>query len=131
MRRFFVIAVAGAGLAGCSSFSMDAFKSTPPTVQVQLESVPPGANAKTSVGPGCTTPCSVAVPGTDGSFSVTFTKDKLQPVTVPVQIVNVAGDFSTPASTSIDPNPVVARTGRLPGRRQSLRASRGRKSRRP
>jgi hypothetical protein len=107
MRRFFVIAVAGAGLAGCSSFSMDAFKSTLPTVQVQLESVPPGADAKTSVGPGCTTPCSVAVPGTDGSFSVTFTKAKFQPVTVPVQIVNVAGDFSTPASTSIDPNPVV------------------------
>ncbi len=37
MRRVVVIAVAGASLAGCSSFSMDAFKSTPPTVQLQLE----------------------------------------------------------------------------------------------
>ena len=111
MRRFLVIAVAGAGLAGCSSFSMDALKSAPPTVQVQLESVPPGADAKTSVGPGCTTPCSVAVPATDGSFSVTFTKSKFRPVTVPVQVVNVPGDFSTPASTSIDPNPVVGELG--------------------
>ena len=33
MRRVIVIAVAGASLAGCSSFSMDAFKSAPPTVQ--------------------------------------------------------------------------------------------------
>ena len=108
MRRFLVIAVAGASLAGCSSFSMDAFKSAPPTVQVQLESVPPGADAKTSSGPGCTTPCSVAVPAADAGFSVTFTKNKFQPVTIPVQVVNIPGDFSTPASTNIDPNPVVA-----------------------
>ena len=108
MRRFLVIAVAGAGLAGCSSFSMDAFKSAPPTVQVQLESVPQGADAKTSSGPGCTTPCSVAVPAADSGFSVTFTKIKFQPVTIPVQVVNIPGDFSTPASTNIDPNPVVA-----------------------
>jgi hypothetical protein len=108
MRRFLVIAVAGAGLAGCSSFSLDAFKSAPPTVQLQLDSMPPGADAKTSVGPGCTTPCSVAVPAADAGFSVTFSKDKFLPVTIPVQVVNVPGDFSTPASTSIDPNPVVA-----------------------
>jgi hypothetical protein len=106
MRRFLVIAVAGAGLAGCSSFSMDAFKSAPPTVQVQLDSTPPGADAKTSAGPGCTTPCSLAVPAADSGFSVTFTKAKFEPVTIPVQVVNVPGDFSTPASTSIDPNPV-------------------------
>ena len=37
MRRVIAIAVAGMGLAGCSSFSLDAFKSTPPTIQVQLE----------------------------------------------------------------------------------------------
>jgi hypothetical protein len=108
MRRFLLIAAAGAGLAGCSSFSMDAFKSAPPTTQVQLDSVPPGADAKTSSGPGCTTPCSVAVPVANSGFSVTFTKNKFQPVTIPVQVVNIPGDFSTPASTSIDPNPVVA-----------------------
>lgn len=108
MRRFIVVAVAGASLAGCSSFSMDAFKSAPPTIQVQLDSIPSGADAKTSPGPGCTTPCSVAVPAGDTGFSVTFTKPKFQPLTIPVQVINIPGDFSTPASTSIDPNPVVA-----------------------
>jgi hypothetical protein len=108
MRRVVVIAVAGASLAGCSSFSMDSFKPTPPTVQLQLDSVPSGADAKTSVGPGCKTPCTVAVPALDSGFTVTYTMNKFLPVTVPVQVINIPGDFSTPASTTIDPNPVVA-----------------------
>jgi hypothetical protein len=108
MRRVIAIAVAGASLAGCSSFSMDAFKATPPTVQVQLDSVPAGAEARTSLGPGCKTPCSVAVPAPDAGFSVTYTLNKFQPATVPVQVIRVPGDFSTPASTTFDPNPVVA-----------------------
>ena len=93
MRRFIVIAAAGFGLAGCSSFSMDAFKSAPPTVQVQLDSIPSGADAKTSLGPGCKTPCSVAVPAGEAGFSVTYTMNKFQPVTVPVQVINNPGDF--------------------------------------
>jgi hypothetical protein len=111
MRRVIVIAVAGASLAGCSSFSgfsLDAFKPTPPTVQVQLDSVPPGADARTSLGPSCKTPCSVAVPAPDAGFSVTYTLNRYQPATVPVQVIHLPGDFSTPASTSVDPNPVVA-----------------------
>jgi hypothetical protein len=112
MRRVIVIAAAGACLAGCSSFSFDAFKSAPPSIQVQLESVPPGADARTSVGPGCRTPCSVAVPAPDSGFTVTYTLNKFQPVTIPVQVVRIPGDyigdFSTSASTRIDPNPVVA-----------------------
>ena len=108
MRHVIVVALAGASLAGCSSFSWDSFKPTPPTVQVQLESIPSGADAKTSAGPGCKTPCQVAVPAADAGFSVTFTMNKFQPVTVPVQVINNPGDSSTPASTTLDPNPVVA-----------------------
>jgi hypothetical protein len=108
MRRVIVMAVAGATLAGCSSFSLDSFKPTPPTVQVQLESVPPGAEARTSLGPSCKTPCSVAVPAPDAGFSVTYTLNKFQPATIPVQVIHVPGDFTTPASTNMDPNPVVA-----------------------
>jgi hypothetical protein len=108
MRGAIVIAVAGVSLAGCSSFSMDAFKPTPPTLQVQLDSMPPGADARTSLGPGCKTPCSVAVPAPDSGFSVTYTLNKFQPATIPVQVIRIPGDFSTPASTTFDPNPVVA-----------------------
>jgi hypothetical protein len=111
MRRVIVIAAAGFSLAGCSSFpslSMDYFKSAPPVVQVQLDSVPPGADARTSLGPGCKTPCSVSVPAPDTGFSVSYTLNRFQPVTVPVQVVHIPGDLSTPASTNIDPNPVVA-----------------------
>jgi len=110
MRRVIVIAVAGFGLAGCSSFSTDSFtsftfKPTPPAVSVPIDSIPSGADARTSLGPGCKTPCSVSVPAEN--FTVTYTLNRFQPLTVPVQVINIPGDFSTPASTSIDPNPVV------------------------
>lgn len=108
MRRVIALAIAGASLAGCSSFSMDMFKSAPPPIQVQLESNPPGADAKTSLGPGCKTPCSVSVPTPEGgSFTVSYMMDKFQPATVPVQVIKNPGDFTTAASTTIDPNPVT------------------------
>jgi hypothetical protein len=108
MRRVIAIAVAGVGLAGCSSVSWDMFKSTPPTLQIQIDSTPPGAEAHTSLGPGCKTPCSVTVPVQDASFSVSYTLPKHQPTTVPVNVVRNPGDFSTPATITTDPNPVFA-----------------------
>src|SRR6266436_1896051 len=108
MRRVIAIAITGYGLAGCSSFaSLDAFKPTPPTVQVQLDSVPSGADARTSLGPGCKTPCAVAVSAPDSGFSVAYTLNKFQPATVPVQVIHIPGDFSSPPSTTVDPNPVI------------------------
>jgi hypothetical protein len=124
MRRVVVIALTGITLAGCSSLSLDSFKSPPPAVNVQLESVPPGAEARTSIGPSCQTPCSVAVPAAE-NFSVTFTLNKFEPVTVPVEVVQLPGDFTTPASTKIDPNPVVAELQPLkPARKQPPRKRR-------
>ncbi|MGY3610024.1 MULTISPECIES: hypothetical protein [unclassified Bradyrhizobium] len=108
MRRVIAIAVAGASLAGCSSFSWDSFKSAPAPVQVQLESTPPGADAVTSVGPGCKTPCTVSVAAPDSGFSVTFNLPKYESATVPVTVVRNPGDLTTAASTVVDPNPVVA-----------------------
>ncbi|CAN7235085.1 hypothetical protein LJR220_000877 [Bradyrhizobium sp. LjRoot220] len=108
MRRVFAIAVAGTALAGCSSFSLDSFKGAPPPIPVQLETVPPGADATTSLGPGCKTPCTVSVPAPDAGFSVTFNLPRFQPVTVPVQVIRNPGDFTTPASTTLEPSPVFA-----------------------
>ena len=108
MRRIIAIAVAGAGLAGCSSLSLDSFKPAPPMVKVALESAPPGADATTSLGPACKTPCSVDVPAPDAGFSVTFTLPKFQPATVPVQVIRNPGDFASPPTTITDPSPVFA-----------------------
>jgi hypothetical protein len=112
MRRVFAIAIAGMTLAGCSSFSTDSltdyFKSAPPNVQLQLESTPPGAEAHTSIGPGCKTPCSVSVTPPEGGFTVSYTLAKFQPATVPVQVTRIRGDLLSSATTKVDPNPVVA-----------------------
>jgi hypothetical protein len=114
MRRVIVIAAAGLSLAGCSSFSWDAFKSAPPVVQVQLESTPPGADARTSLGPGCKTPCSVNFPLPEGSdFTVTYVMDKFQPATVPAHVIRIPGDFASSGSARIDPNPIFAELQRI------------------
>jgi hypothetical protein len=107
--RVVVIAVAGLSLAGCSSFSLDAFKSAPPTVQVQLESNPPGADAKTSLGPGCKTPCSVTWPAPESNnFSVSYALARYQTATVQVQVTRTSGGLTSPDTATADPNPVVA-----------------------
>lgn len=98
--RVVLIVAAGLSLAGCSS--TDFFKSTPPQVTLQLDSTPPGADATTSVGPGCKTPCSVQVPAGE-NFTVTYTLAKYQPATVEVTVVKQSG-----ADPVLDPNPAVA-----------------------
>jgi hypothetical protein len=109
MRRVIAIALAGASLGGCSSTSFsDYFKSTPPTIQVQLESQPSGADAKTSLGPGCKTPCSVSVQTADNTFTVSYALAKYQPATVTVTVIKNPGDLTTSATTTTDPNPVFA-----------------------
>jgi len=108
MRRVLAIVLSAVGLAGCSSLSLDSFKPAPPVVQVQLESIPSGAEARTSGRQSCKTPCTAAVPASDAGFSVTYTLNRFNPETVPVQVINIPGDFSSPASTKIEPNPVIA-----------------------
>jgi hypothetical protein len=41
----------------------------------------------------------------ESGFSVTYSLDKFQPVTIPVQVIRDAGDSSL---VTLDPNPVVA-----------------------
>lgn len=117
MRRAAVIAATGLLLTGCSSFSipgLDSMRSTPTAVTLQLESSPPGAEAKTSIGPACRTPCSIAV-AADAPFTVTYTLPRHQPQTVAVQLIEKPGkpdaqnpDVFGPSVVDLDPNPVFA-----------------------
>jgi hypothetical protein len=60
---------------------------------------------------------------------VTFNLPRFQPVTVPVQVIRNPGDFSTPASTIIEPSPVFAelRPAGPPPRAKSMRPKRSKK----
>ena len=74
----------------------------------ELESNPPGAEAHTSLGPSCKTPCSVTVPAPETGFSVSYTLSKHQAATVQVNVIRSPGDFTSPATVTTDPNPVFA-----------------------
>ena len=65
-------------------------KPTPTTVNMQFESEPAGAEARTSLGQACRTPCSIAM--TPSEFSVSFALPGYQPQTVPVRVVASAED---------------------------------------
>lgn len=116
MRRVFVLSLAGIALSGCASFSvpgLDFLTPAPPVATLQLESMPTGAEARTSAGPSCRTPCSVSVPASQ-PLTVTYTLDRYQPQTVSVQPVQqtVASPNVDLGGTSfvveLDPNPVFA-----------------------
>ena len=102
MRRVIALAVTGLSLAACSSTP-----SRQPTMQIDLESTPPGADARTSMGQGCKTPCSVSVPIPETDFSVSFTLNDFKPVSIPVRVSGNAAGFLAPGTTRIEPNPVV------------------------
>jgi len=107
MKRTVAIAACGFGLAGCSGLSMPSMPSfplgSPPATTIQFESEPAGAEARTSTGQACRTPCSLAIAANE--FTVAFTLQGFQPQTVPVRIA---------ASTEpIDPNTGMAPAPRM------------------
>ena len=114
MRRVIVISLAGIALSGCASMSvpgLDFLTPAPSVATLQLESMPPGAEARTSAGPSCRTPCSVSVPA--APLTVTFTLDKFQPQTVSVQptqqtVASPNVDVGSYTVMELDPNPVFA-----------------------
>jgi len=136
MRRVIAIAAAGLSLAGCSSFStpdyltLDYYRSKPPTALVQLESTPPGAEARTSVGPGCKTPCSVSIIPPEGSFTVSYTMPGREPATVPVQVIREAGGVFAADTIKVSPNPVIAEL-RVPAPPPSAKPMRPKKRKQP
>lgn len=121
MYRVIAIAAAGLFLAACSSNSdflkshPEWFKTGPALETVRFESTPPNANAKTSLGQSCLTPCALALPG-DKPFTVAFTLNGFQPDTENVQPVSM-GD----GTFKLRPNPVQAVLTPVPKKKRRRR----------
>jgi hypothetical protein len=112
MGRSAALLAAALMLAACSSFSDLALNSIDQrTTDLQLESEPAGAEAKTSLGPSCRTPCALPI-GPVLDFTVTFTLDGYQPQTLAVKVIRTYArpdwEGKTRADPEFDPNPTHA-----------------------
>jgi hypothetical protein len=84
-----------------------------PNVPLTIESDPPGADAKTSLGASCRTPCMIPV-AVDREFTVTYSLNGYLPQVIAV--TPRAPDMSTPdvgsgappPTADLSPNPVYA-----------------------
>jgi hypothetical protein len=97
-KRFILAAICGFSLTACASnLPSFEFRSGAAPEQLRIESEPTGAEARSSQGPTCQTPCEFAIPsGSD--FLVTVAMNGYQPVTVPVRPESPGG--------KLQPNPV-------------------------
>lgn len=106
MYRVIAIACGGLALAACSStpdwMNLDALKPAPVMDTVRFESTPPGADAKTSNGQTCRTPCALALP-TTGPLTVTFSLNGYLPDSEDIDPVS-----SGSGVPEFHPNPVQA-----------------------
>ena len=106
-----LLLAACSGWPGGAGFGLfDSAPATPAIGTVEFDSDPQGADAKTSLGASCQTPCTLEVPAT-GPFSVTFTLEGYAAQTVPVQIQ----PGQDTASVKFSPNPAFAQLGPAPG----------------
>ncbi len=127
MHKVLVIAACGFALAACSS-SGEMMKTATPTVPLQFESEPPGAEVKTSGGQTCKTPCALAVPAAD--FMATYSMNGFQPQTVAVKLMppdDPRGDSEVAIGAALprfDPSPVYAELVKAPPKRPAPRKPR-------
>jgi hypothetical protein len=108
-------------------------KSTPTTETVRIESDPPGADAKTTQGQSCRTPCELVVQG-DEEFSVTLALSGYQPQTVLVVPEGSAAsqNFGLSASSPrFAPNPVYVELAPAPAEPPAKRKPARKKIQRP
>jgi hypothetical protein len=117
-----VCAIASAlTVAGCASWTpswdwIPSSLSSGANVSLTIESDPPGADAKTSLGASCRTPCMIPVPA-DREFTVNYSLPGYLPQVVPVRpvgsevgLTDVAGGPGTNygVQAELAPNPVYA-----------------------
>jgi hypothetical protein len=104
------LVICGFGLAGCGTSKtipgLDAFKPKPTTTILLIQTNPDGADARSSLGATCHTPCTMTI-GTAGDFTISFAQDGYVPQTITVHSTMSEGSFTTAPSPVLTPNPVV------------------------
>jgi outer membrane biosynthesis protein TonB len=125
MYRVIAIVIGGLALAACSSspdwMNLDVLKPAAAKDTVRLESDPPGAEAKTSDGQVCRTPCALAVPAI-GPMSVTFALNGYQPDTETIEPVSNNVGYPemrpNPVQVELTPTPPPPKPIRKPVRKK-------------
>ncbi len=93
--------------------TIDALKPAPAMDTVRFESVPPGAEAKTSNEQSCRTPCALALPA-NSTMMVTFTLNGYEPATQKIEPATAGSELP-----SLQPNPVIAELVPIPPPQQA------------
>src|ERR1700751_6041304 len=83
LTRAVALVSCGLGLAACSGLDLglDVFTVKPTTTVLTIESSPPGAEARTSLGGTCRTPCTLPI-ASAGDFTVSYALNGYQPQTL-------------------------------------------------
>ena len=109
MSRVIALLACGCSLAACSASmpSLNFMSSSPRTEPLRIESEPPGAEAKTSLGQTCRTPCELPIQ-TASEVSVTLALNGYRPQTVAVRAESPDAQDAENASGGprLAPNPL-------------------------
>jgi hypothetical protein len=101
--------------------SLDFMKSGPATETLRIESEPAGADARTTEGQSCRTPCELAVPG-GGSMELTIAMNGYQPQTVPVRAEGGSSLQPNPVFVELQPATPAAPAKRRPAKKKTTTA---------
>ena len=108
MSRLIVLAALGTALAGCSAIP-GLPGSDSKTQIVSMSSTPPGAEVSFANGTSCHTPCSLAAPGTNGTYYARFTLNGYQQASIPVKVTTGKENWYSSEVTTIDPQTVTVK----------------------
>ncbi|MFL6798372.1 MAG: PEGA domain-containing protein [Xanthobacteraceae bacterium] len=128
MSRVIAILACGLCLAACSTSisSLSFLKSSPTSEALRIESEPPGAEAKTSLGQTCRTPCELTVQPA-GEMTVTLALSGYQSQTITLRPEVPGGDPDV--APRLAPNPIYAELAPVPSGSPAKKSPAKKKSR--
>ncbi len=108
MGRALALLMCAAALSACSSIpGLPGSQVSVPTIS--LDSTPPGADVSFSGGGSCKTPCSLAAPGSNGTYYVNFVLNGYTRQSIPVRVSTSKENWYSSETTAVEPSSVMAR----------------------